>query len=126
MICLRLHFLYQLLVILASIYLTLGLPAIHHKNDGHRRNNAIVQHNHDKDQNKELDRRIKRQLDFNLSVDHEDDTGTDITAALEANIWKSVDGRSRLDGNAKYQQHIDEFGQNGEKYRVGIKLIFEV
>lgn len=121
--CLRLQFVYQLLVIVASICLISALPAISHRIDGHRRNNAIDQYNHGNHHHKELDKRIKRQLDINLSVDHEEDTGTDITAAIEANIWKSMDGNTRLDGNARYQQHIDEFGQNG-KSRVGGSIHF--
>lgn len=123
MICLRLQFVYQLLVIIASIYLTFGLPAIDHKNEMHRQNNVINQDHHRKDQHKELDRRIRRQLDLNLSVDHEEDTGTDITAAIEANLWKSEDGKSRIDGTAKYEQHFDEYGQNG-KSKVGGSIHF--
>lgn len=123
MICLQRAF--QLLVIIALIHLTLGLPAINHKNSVHKQNNVFNQHEHQvmNERNKKFDGRIKRQLDFDLSVDHEEDIGTDITAALSANIWKSVDGKSRLDGNARYNQHFDEFGHNG-KSKIGGNIHF--
>lgn len=114
---------FRLLVIIALIYLTLGLPAINHKNNLHKRNHVINQYDHVKEQNKKLDTRTKRQLDVDLSVDHEEDIGTDITAALNANIWKSDDGRSRLDLTSKYSQHFDEFGNNG-KSKIGGSIHF--
>lgn len=113
MVCLRLEF--QLFVIAAIIYLTLGLPVIRHENHVHRTN--ALDHNAldhgTKTQDKKLNGRIKRQLDVDLSVDHEQDVGTDFAATLSGNIWKSEDGKSRLDGNAKYNQHFSEFGNNG-------------
>lgn len=110
---------FKLLVILALIYLSLGLPAIDHKNDLHERNNLIDV----KEQNKKFYGRIKRQLDLDLGVDHEEDIGTDITAALNANLWKSDDGNSRLDLTSRYSQHFDEFGHNG-KSKVGGNIHF--
>lgn len=121
MICLQIEF--QLVVVIALICLTLGLPAIYHKNDVHKQNNVIHQYHHSKEQNTKLDGRIKRQLDLDLAVDHEEDVGTDITAALNANIWTSLDGKSRLDGSAKYNQHFDEFGHNG-KSKIGANIHF--
>lgn len=121
MLCLQREF--QLLVIIAIISLTLGLPAINHKNSVHKQNNVNQYDRQMNEHNKQLDGRIKRQLDFDLSVDHEEDIGTDITAAISANIWKSVDGKSRLDGNARYNQHFDEFGHNG-KPKIGGNIHF--
>lgn len=112
MINLRIEF--QLLVIISIIYLTLALPVVHHRNDVHKQNNVISHKDHLKEQNKNLDGRIKRQLDLDLSVEHEEDAGTDITAALSANLWKSADGMSRLDGSARYNKHFDEFRGNGK------------
>lgn len=122
MICL-LKLSIQLLVVMALLYLTLGLPAVYHKNDVHKQNNVIHQSEHLIQKNTKLDGRIKRQLDIDLSVEHEEDTGTDITAALSANIWTSDDGKSRLDGNARYNRHFDEFGQNG-KSKIGGNIHF--
>lgn len=121
MICLQIEF--QLLVIIAIIYLTFGLPAIYHRNNVHKQNNVIHHYDSGKEQNKKLYGRIKRQLDFDLGVDHEQDIGTDITAAISANIWKSVDGKSSLDGNVRYNQHFDEFGRNG-KSKIGGNIHF--
>lgn len=121
MLCLHRHF--QLLFIVTLICLTLGLPAINHKNDIHKQNHLIDQYDQMNGRNKKLDERIKRQLDFDLSVDHEEDIGTDITAAINANIWQSVDGKSRLDGSAKYNQHFDEFGHTG-KAKIGGNIHF--
>ncbi len=123
MICLQVEF--QLLVVMAVIYLTLGLPAIHHKNNVHKhKSNVMINHNdRAPEQYEKLYGRIKRQIDLDLSVDHEEDIGTDITAALNANIWRSEDGKSRLDGTARYNQHFDEFGQNG-KSKVGGSIHF--
>ncbi|KAJ6643689.1 hypothetical protein Bhyg_08654 [Pseudolycoriella hygida] len=70
--------------------------------------------------------RIKRQIDLDLSVEHEEDIGTDIEAVLNGNIWRSEDGKSSLDANARYNQHFDEFGNNGGTFRVGLKFIFDV
>lgn len=121
MICLQMEF--QLLVVMALICLTFGLPSIYHRNDVHKQNNVIHPYHHVKEQNTKLDGRIKRQLDLDLAVDHEEDIGTDITAALNANIWTSLDGKSRLDGSAKYNQHFDEFGHNG-KSKIGANIHF--
>lgn len=118
MICLRIQF--QLLIIIAIICLTLGIPVVSHKNSVHKQN-LNDRSDHLKGHNKHLNGRIKRQLDLNVSVDHEEDAGIDISAEIRANLWKSSDGNSRLDGSATYNQHFDEFRGNGKK-RVGASI----
>lgn len=65
--------------------------------------------------------RLKRQLDFEIGADHEEGIGTDISAFLTANLYKSKDGLTRLDGKAKYSQYFNEFSGAG-KAKIGGSL----
>lgn len=66
--------------------------------------------------------RAKRQFDFNIDADHEEGAGTDVVASATATLYKSVSGETRLDGTARYSQHIGYSGYG--KAKVGGSLHF--
>lgn len=58
-------------------------------------------------------KRHARQLDFSVGADHEKDQGTDLFADLKAQLWESVDRKTRVEGSATYNQHFGGFGGDG-------------
>lgn len=75
-----------------------------------------VEYSSDGEQN-----RSKRQFDLTVDADHEEGIGTDLAASLNANLYKSDDGDTRLDGTARYTQHFSDYGAHG-KAKVGVTL----
>lgn len=52
--------------------------------------------------------RVRRQLDFDVTAEHEEGIGTDLSALISATLYKSDDGRTRLSGTAKYSQYFSD------------------
>lgn len=65
--------------------------------------------------------RLRRQLDFDIGAEHEEGIGTDLTTLISANLYKSNDGRTRIDGTAKYSQYFSETTGPG-KSKIGGSL----
>ncbi|XP_049540571.1 uncharacterized protein LOC125954385 isoform X2 [Anopheles darlingi] len=68
--------------------------------------------------------RLKRQFSLNFGATHEDGYGTDVNAEALANLWKSANGNTKLDGSASYMQHFGGVGGDGKDYRLKLKLVF--
>uniref|UniRef100_A0A2M3ZC43 Putative attacin n=1 Tax=Anopheles braziliensis TaxID=58242 RepID=A0A2M3ZC43_9DIPT len=67
--------------------------------------------------------RLKRQFSLNFGATHEDGYGTDVNAEAIANLWKSANGNTKLDGSASYIQHFGGVGGDG-KARISGNLLF--
>lgn len=68
--------------------------------------------------------RAKRQFDFNIDADHEEGVGTDVVASINANLYKSMSGETRLDGTARYSQHFGDYAGYGKtKFGGSLHLI---
>ncbi|GAB0094278.1 hypothetical protein DMENIID0001_095510 [Sergentomyia squamirostris] len=69
--------------------------------------------------------RSKRQFEFMLSAEHEEQVGTDVAAEVNSLLWQTEDGLTRLDGSASYNRH---FGVQGtptdQDFSVKLKLWF--
>lgn len=66
--------------------------------------------------------RDKRDLDFNFAADHDQALGTDVNAEAIANLWKSKDGKTIIDGSARYNQHFGINGMDNGNARYGGKI----
>lgn len=128
----HLHRLTVPIVILLCVYLCTAQPVIDHGNyirtksnhlSAQHRNNGI-ETNPSKVYGKGSDdvkrpRRWKREYELNIEAEHEDNTGTDLMATLQYNLYSTE--HTRVDVSARYSQHIGDDGAYGNA-RYGGKL----
>ncbi|XP_059613400.1 uncharacterized protein LOC132259684 isoform X2 [Phlebotomus argentipes] len=90
----------------------------------HEKNQHVEYHkNRFRDERKRL--REKRQFDFMLSADHEENVGTDLSAEVATNLWKNDDASTRLDGSASYNRHFGVHGNpTDQDFSLKLKLWF--
>ncbi|KAM7356562.1 uncharacterized protein ACRADG_002251 [Cochliomyia hominivorax] len=70
--------------------------------------------------------RIKRQIDLTLSAEHDDkEDETEIALEAIANLWRSSDGNTQIDGSAKVLHRSNSL-QNGSgtDWRLGFRVLF--
>lgn len=66
--------------------------------------------------------RNRRDFDFEVGANHDQTGGTEITAETIANLWKSKDGKTLIDGSATYSQRFGGFDQGNGNANYGGKL----
>ncbi|XP_019893616.1 uncharacterized protein LOC101888779 isoform X2 [Musca domestica] len=70
--------------------------------------------------------RVKRQIDLTLSAEHDEkEDETELALEAIANLYRSSDGRTQIDGSAKVIHRSNSL-QNGPgtDWRVGVRLTF--
>lgn len=67
--------------------------------------------------------RLKRQIDLTLSAEHDDkEDETDIALEAIANLWRSSDGNTQIDGSAKVLHHSNSLQNGNTKYSARFHL----
>lgn len=56
--------------------------------------------------------RFKRQFEFAVDADYEDDLGTDLMATAHPNVYKTE--KTRVDATARYPKHLNSYGDHGK------------
>ncbi|XP_065359662.1 uncharacterized protein LOC135953629 [Calliphora vicina] len=82
--------------------------------------------NHVQERHQLLKTRLKRQIDLTLSAEHDDkEDETEIALEAIANLWRSTDGNTQIDGSAKVL-HRSSSLQNGSgsDWRLGVRVLF--
>lgn len=89
-------------------------PVVDHQNDHRTKANDINGAASESDFRKLNGKsgRPKREFDFQISAEHEDDLGTELTASASLNLYKS--DAARLDGTASFSQRFDDMGGHGK------------
>lgn len=71
---------------------------------------------------KELQRRT-RQFDLTVSADHDDkDEATDLALEAIANLWRSDDGKTEIEGSAKVLHHSNSLQSGNTRYSASLHL----
>lgn len=65
--------------------------------------------------------RQKRQFDFTVSAEHDDD-GTELIAEAVAKLWKSQDRNTQIDGTARVIHRSDSMSSGKTKYSASFHL----
>uniref|UniRef100_A0A0A1XEW5 DNA-directed RNA polymerase subunit beta n=1 Tax=Zeugodacus cucurbitae TaxID=28588 RepID=A0A0A1XEW5_ZEUCU len=71
--------------------------------------------------------RYRRQLDLTLTADHDNrQQSTDISLEALANLWRSADSKTSLDGGIKLVHTKNSFQTDSTKYKARLDLKFEL
>ncbi|TMW53676.1 hypothetical protein DOY81_001221 [Sarcophaga bullata] len=70
--------------------------------------------------------RQKRQIDLTLSAEHDDkDDETEIALEAIANLWRSTDGNTQIEGSAKVLHRSNSLQNDpGTDWRLGFRVLF--
>lgn len=68
--------------------------------------------------------RIRRQFDLILSAEHEENEGTDVSAEVLLNLWKTSSENTRLDASATFNKRFGQISAEDGNAKFGGKLHF--
>ncbi|KAL9903336.1 uncharacterized protein ACN427_004988 isoform 1-T1 [Glossina fuscipes fuscipes] len=69
--------------------------------------------------------RLRRQIDVTLSAEHDDkEDETEIVLEAIANLWRSSDGNTQIEGSAKVIHRSNSFQDGPNDWRLGVRVVF--
>ncbi|XP_037939166.1 uncharacterized protein LOC119672235 [Teleopsis dalmanni] len=69
--------------------------------------------------------RSRRQIDLTISADHDDkDDDTEIALEAIANLWRSQDGNTQIEGSAKVIHRSNALQSAPDDWRLGVRVVF--
>lgn len=75
----------------------------------------------------ELLKRYHRQLDLTLTADHDSrQQNTDLSLEALANLWRSADSKTSVDGGIKLVHSKNNFDTDSTKYSARLDVNFEL